>query len=103
MLKPAKKALVVLLVLICIVAFMPISSVCASSIDEPFDGSAGAMTFDLILMRPIGLAASIVGAAVFIVSLPFSALGGNQEAAAEKLINEPLFFTFQRPLGQLHW
>jgi len=70
---------------------------------EPFDGSAGAMTFDLILMRPIGLAASIVGAAVFIVSLPFSALGGNHEAAAEKLINEPLFFTFQRPLGQLHW
>jgi hypothetical protein len=81
---------------------MPISPVCASNIDEPFEGTAGAMAFDLILMRPVGLAATIVGAAIFIVSIPFSALGGNSEAAAEKLINEPLFFTFQRPLGQLH-
>jgi hypothetical protein len=103
MLKPAKKALVVLLVSIFIVSFMPVSSVLASNIDEPFEGTAGAMAFDLILMRPIGLAASIVGTAIFIVSLPFSALGGNQEAAAEKLVKEPLFFTFQRPLGQLQW
>ena len=103
MLKPAKKALVVLLVSIFIVSFMPVSSVFASNIDEPFEGTAGAMAFDLILMRPIGLAASIVGTAIFIVSLPFSALGGNEEAAAEKLVKEPLFFTFQRPLGQLQW
>jgi hypothetical protein len=103
MLKSAKKALVVLLVSIFIISFMPISPVYASNIDEPFEGSAGAMAFDLILMRPVGLAATIVGAAVFIVSIPFSALGGNSEAAAEKLINEPLFFTFQRPLGQLEW
>ncbi len=102
MLKPAKKALVVLLVSIFMVSFMPISPVCASNIEEPFEGTAGAMAFDLILMRPVGLAASIVGTAIFIVSLPFSALGGNQEAAAEKLVKEPLFFTFQRPLGQLH-
>jgi hypothetical protein len=101
MLKSAKKALVVLLASIFIVSFMPVSSVCASNIDEPFDGTSGAMAVDLILVRPIGLAASIVGTAIFIVSLPFSALGGNSEAAAEKLINEPVFFTFKRPLGQL--
>jgi hypothetical protein len=102
MLKSAKKILVVLLVSTFIVSFMPISTVCASNIDEPFEGTAGAMAFDVILMRPVGIAATIVGTAIFIVSLPFSALGGNQEAAAEKLINEPLFFTFQRPLGQLN-
>jgi hypothetical protein len=102
MLNSAKKALVVLLVSIFVGSLMPISPVCASNIDEPFEGTAGAMAFDLILMRPVGLAATIVGAAIFIVSIPFSALGGNSEAAAEKLINEPLFFTFQRPLGQLH-
>jgi hypothetical protein len=101
MLKSVKKALVVLMTSIFIVSFMPISSVCASNIDEPFDGTSGAMAVDLLLVRPVGLAASIVGAALFIVSLPFSALGGNSEAAAEKLINEPVFFTFQRPLGQL--
>jgi hypothetical protein len=81
---------------------MPISPVCASNIDEPFEGTAAAMTFDLILLRPVGLAATIVGTAVFIVSLPFSALGGNEEAAAENLIKGPFFYTFQRPLGQLH-
>ena len=101
MLKPAKKALVIFLVSMLVVSFMPISPVCASNIDEPFEGTAGAMTFDILLMRPIGLAASIVGTAIFIVSLPFSGLGGNAEAAAEKLVKEPLFFTFQRPLGQL--
>ena len=100
--KSAKKALVVLLVSIFIVSFVPISPVCASNIDEPFEGTAGAMAFDLIIMRPVGFAASILGTAIFIVSIPFSALGGNGEAAAEKLIKEPLFFTFQRPLGQLH-
>lgn len=101
MIKPAKKALVIFLVSMLVVSFMPISPVCASNIDEPFEGTAGAMAFDVILMRPIGFAATVVGTAIFIVSLPFSALGGNHEAAAETLINEPFFFTFQRPLGQL--
>jgi len=102
MLKPASKTLNVLLVFVFVISFVFISPVCAANIDEPFEGTAGAMTFDLILMRPIGLAATIVGTAVFIVSLPFSALGGNSEAAQEKLVKEPFFFTFQRPLGQLH-
>ncbi|MBW1983042.1 MAG: hypothetical protein JRJ12_17730 [Deltaproteobacteria bacterium] len=62
--------------------------------------SAEGMTFDLIVLRPVGLAATVIGTAVFIVSLPFSAMGGNTNEAAEKLISEPAKYTFSRPLGK---
>jgi len=41
----------------------------------------------------------VVGTAVFIVSLPFSALGGNTKIACQKLVKDPAKFTFKRPLG----
>ena len=39
--------------------------------------SGGAMLADAVLMRVPMTAVTIVGAAVFVVTLPFSALGGN--------------------------
>jgi len=65
--------------------------------DEP---SAPAMLFDLVLVRPFGLAATAIGTGVFFVSLPFSAIGGNSDAAFKKLVVAPAGFTFNRPLGQ---
>ena len=41
------------------------------------DRSAGAMVVDALAVRPLGMAATLLGSAVFIISLPFSALGGN--------------------------
>ncbi len=70
---------------------------------EEFRGSAAAMAFDLIFVRPLGLAATAVGEALFIVSLPFSAMGGNVDAAAQKLVVEPARYTFNRPLGQIDY
>lgn len=40
-------------------------------------GSAEAMIGDLLIIRPIGIAVTAVGTAVFIVSLPLSVPGGN--------------------------
>jgi hypothetical protein len=60
----------------------------------------GAMIVDLIAVRPLGLVATLAGSAVFIVSIPFSALGGNTEVAWERLVAEPAAFTFKRPLGE---
>ena len=57
------------------------------------------MTADLILVRPLGIVATVLGCAVFVVSLPFSALGGNTKQASQKLVEEPAKFTFTRPLG----
>jgi len=64
--------------------------------DEP---SGGEMMVDALVARPIGLATTVVGAATFIVTLPFSALGGNIDKAADKLVVDPARETFVRCLG----
>ena len=57
------------------------------------------MAIDLLAVRPIGLVATLGGAVVFLISWPFSALGGNTDEAWETLVAEPAVYTFQRPLG----
>lgn len=63
-------------------------------------GSAEAMVADVIIARPVGLVTTVVGSTVYVVSLPFSLLGGNEKQAREKLVKEPATFTFKRPLGE---
>ncbi len=58
-----------------------------------------AMVGDTFLVRPLGIATTIVGAVVFVVSLPFSLLGGNVDEAGHDLVAAPAKFTFARPLG----
>jgi hypothetical protein len=60
----------------------------------------GAMAADLVLARPLGFVATVLGTALFIVSLPFSAAGGNSKEAFERLVEDPAKFTFTRPLGR---
>jgi len=61
--------------------------------------SPEAMIVDIVAARPIGLVATITGTLVFLVSLPFSALGGNTEEAWDSLVVSPAKYTFRRPLG----
>lgn len=63
------------------------------------DPSAGAMTADLLLVRPLMLVATVVGGAVWLVSSPFSAAGGNAQTAADTLVVGPAKNTFVRCLG----
>ena len=58
-----------------------------------------AMTVDLVLCRPLGFVAMLGGTLVFVVSSPFSALGGNIEGAWNSLVVDPAEFTFKRQLG----
>jgi hypothetical protein len=62
--------------------------------------SAGSMAVDLLFVRPLGIATTALGTTLFIVSLPFSALGRNVKTAAKTLVIEPAKFTFVRPLGE---
>lgn len=57
------------------------------------------MTGDALFVRPALLATTIVGSAVYLVSLPFSALGGNAGEAGEVLVVGPAKATFVRCLG----
>ena len=63
------------------------------------DRNAPSMMFDLVCLRPLGLVATVVGTGFFIITLPFSILGGNTGEAAKKLMVEPAKYTFTRPLG----
>ena len=57
------------------------------------------MGVDLVFGRPLLIVATAVGAAVWIIALPFSALGGNVEQSRETLIDEPARAAFMRCLG----
>ncbi len=67
-----------------------------SSVQEP--GATG-MIIDGFVVRPISLVATVVGAAAFVITLPFSALGGNVDEAGKKLVVRPAAYTFSRCLG----
>ncbi len=61
--------------------------------------SAVAMALDGLIVRPITLVATVIGSAIWIVTLPFSLLGGNAMDAADSLIMTPARATFIRCLG----
>jgi hypothetical protein len=63
--------------------------------------SAEAMTFDLFVLRPLALACTVVGTAVYIVALPFNILTLNLAEPGRRLVVEPAKFTFTRDLGDL--
>ena len=67
------------------------------SLDE--SPHAGVMAADLVISRPVGVVMTVVGAAAFVVSLPFTLLAGNARDAAENLMIRPAAATFMRCLG----
>jgi hypothetical protein len=62
--------------------------------------TAGTMLADTVMVRPLMLVGTVVGVVAFVVTLPFSALGGNVGEAGRILVVEPAKYTFIRPLGE---
>ncbi len=92
------KRVIVLLTALALVV-VPCMTCLAQGLEDDDDIIAGKMTADALIVRPLGICATIIGGAVFIVSLPFSALGGNVKSAGKFLVEDPFIFTFNRPLG----
>ena len=82
------------------VLFVPAAAAGVYDAVKP-EPSGGAMLADMVLMRPLMLVGTVVGLASFVVTLPFSALGGNVGEAGTKMVVEPAKYTFVRPLGEL--
>lgn len=61
--------------------------------------SAAAMGADALIVRPLSLAGTVLGAGLFVVSLPAALLGRNVGQAWHRLVIEPARYTFVRPLG----
>ncbi len=102
MLKISKQTLVIFM--IAILVFIPFAATAmAQSGGGGYNeekGGAGSMIFDLVLLRPFGILATVAGSTLFIVSLPFTAVGGNTGTTYEKMVEKPAKYTFVRPLGQ---
>jgi hypothetical protein len=73
------------------------SAAWANTIEEK--PSALAMSGDALFVRPVMLVTTIVGGAIFIISSPFAALGGNIDESFEQLVKNPFETTFVRCLG----
>lgn len=60
---------------------------------------AYAMIGDLLVARPLLIAATIVGAGLFVIASPFAAAGGNLGATGKALVVDPGKAAFVRCLG----
>jgi ABC-type uncharacterized transport system permease subunit len=93
-------ALVVVALLVCTTTG---SSALAQGQRLEEEATAEGMMADLVLLRPLGIAATAIGTVFFIVSLPFSGPTGSIGVAFQKLVAEPAGFTFARPLGEVNY
>jgi hypothetical protein len=89
---------IVLLTVLALIA-VPCTACLAGELDQDSDLVGGKMAADGLIVRPLGICATVIGGAIFIVSLPFSALGGNTKPAYDYLLADPFKYTFNRPLG----
>ena len=57
---------------------------------EAREPGGGAMMYDMVVVRPVGLVATAVGSVFWLISLPFSASGDNTEKEKKKLVKEQI-------------
>jgi hypothetical protein len=96
--KIIKQSMVILIIIALV--FVPAAYAAESiSQNETQEATEGKMLIDFFLFRPLGVVALVAGSAVFVVSLPFSALGGNAKTVGRTMVADPFFYTFDRKLG----
>lgn len=80
----------------CVVALAWCSVTSCPALDN---GTPEAVVVDTLVVRPACLAVTVVGAAFFVVALPFAALSKSTKQTAQVLVVKPAKATFTRPLG----
>ncbi len=65
----------------------------------PESPDGGIMLADILVARPIGLAACLVGLFGTVLAAPFAAVAGNMDEVTQRLVGDPFAFTFERPVG----
>jgi hypothetical protein len=65
------------------------------------DGSFEAVAADVIVVRPLSFVATILGSALFVISLPVAAISDSTADTAEALVFKPGRMTFTRPVGEM--
>jgi uncharacterized membrane protein len=96
MLKITKRFMVFILIMS--LGLVPFGS--AALAEDQHDEEKGIqMAADILVVRPLGIVATVGGTVLAIVALPFSLLGGNTDEVFHYLVVKPAKFTFVRPLG----
>lgn len=85
-----------LVTLTCVAALLLASAPGAMAME---DGSPEAIAADVLVARPACFVATVVGSGIFVLALPFAALGGNVKKTGRTLVGGPARMTFTRPVG----
>lgn len=75
------------------------SATTASDSDEITAKSVTLSIADLVVVRPIGAAGTVLGFGLFAVSSPFLAMSDDVDSGYDVLVAKPGEFTFDRDLG----
>jgi hypothetical protein len=57
--------------------------------------------FDVVILRPLGLASMAVGAAGALVACPWAGSSNSCDRVQRELIDKPYDYTFRRPVGDM--
>lgn len=87
-----------ILAFVCAGALLAASAPQASAIE---DGSAEAIAADVLVVRPVCLAVTVIGTALFVVASPIAAISKSTRRTADALVVRPARATFTRPLGDM--
>src|SRR2546423_4477673 len=85
-----------LVTLLCVVAVGSATPSFAGEDPDPFYVVA-----DVIIVRPACLAATVIGSAFFVITLPIAAISKSVKSTARSLVVKPARATFTRPLGDM--
>ena len=89
-----KKILAVLLTVTLVIILS--SSMAFADKDKDIDVVA-----DVLLFKPIGLAALVGGSAIFVISLPIAAITRSIDTTSNILVKQPFEYVFVRPIGEI--
>ena len=68
---------------------------------DPNPPAAEVMAADLLVLKPLGFAATVLGCVLFTAALPFTVWSKDRiNKSAQSFIVEPGVYTFVRPLGE---
>jgi hypothetical protein len=86
--------------LLCVLA-LAWAGVTQSPAQEKEKPSTVVKVADAVCVRPICFAATVVGSALFVISLPVAAIIKKTKPMADTFVVRPAKATFSRPLGDL--
>jgi hypothetical protein len=66
---------------------------------QPIVPSGEAMVADVLVVRPISIVALAFGAAMSVIATPFALASGTAPEVYGRLLGDPYYFAFCRPLG----